>query len=228
MDTLPELPVVMAFQHFNDYITCPKRFNHRYITCDCPKEIKSGQQTGGIATHDAIKRRLKLREPLPDELQQHEATCAALLAGKEESQRYVEHPLGCTAEGKPCGFFDAVCRLRGRLDLCFVRPDVAVIIDWKTGKTWEDPLELQIQGLLLKIHHPEVKQINAFYWWLRTSKPGITYTLDPVKTWNNVTRYMQSIRFRIDSNDWPADENPLCPWCPVGKDQCEFKKDPPK
>jgi len=222
---LPELPIVMSFGHLNDYITCPKKFWHRYIANDCPKEVKSSQQLSGINVHDVIKRRLKLREPLPQELSQHEPTCAAILADTESVQ-HVELGLGCTADGKPCSFFDPACRLRSRIDLCALRSPLAVIIDWKTGKPWEDPLELSVQGLLLKIHYSELETIRAFYWWLRTGKPGPTYTIDLVKTWNNVARWMAGIKFRIDNNDWPPDENPLCPWCPVSKAQCEFKRDP--
>jgi hypothetical protein len=224
MDPLPDLPVIIAFQQLNDYITCPKRFYHRYIANDCPKEQKSFQQSGGIATHDAIKRRLKLREPLPPDLAACESTCARILA--EDAQRDVELGLGCTLTGGACDFFDPACRLRTRIDLSLTRGLHAVIIDWKTGKPWEDPLELSVQGLLLKIHHPELKNISAFYWWLRTNHNGPIYQIDPDKTWDNVRMKMGSIRYRIDNNDWPADDGPLCAWCPVGKEQCKFKRDP--
>src|SRR5258708_33329473 len=80
MDTLPELPIVASYTNLNHYITCPKQFNHRYIAKDCPPEVKTGKQNTGIETHDAIKRRFKLREPLPDDMQQHEQACAAILA----------------------------------------------------------------------------------------------------------------------------------------------------
>ena len=226
MDILPELPLTMSFLQLNCYKTCPKQFYHRFLAKDCPAEVKTGRQNTGIETHDAIKRRFKLREPLPPELQQHEHTCAAILADTE-SQQHVELGLGCTADGTACDFFDPACCLRARLDFAGLRPAVACIIDWKTGKAWEDPFELNVQALLLKIHYPALETIRGFYWWLRTNKPGHMYELDPARAWGVVARQMQSIRFRIDNNDWPPDDNPLCPWCPVSKTQCAFKKDPP-
>jgi PD-(D/E)XK nuclease superfamily len=225
MDTLPDLPFPVSFTQLNDYITCPKKFFHRYLAKDCPQEVKSRQQNTGIELHDAIKRRFKLHEPLPREFEHHERTCASILTDGESTQ-HVELGLGCTADGRPCGFFDPGCRLRSRLDFVAIRPLAAVIIDWKTGKPWEDPFELNVQGLLLKIHYPELETIRGFYWWLRSGKPGPTYTIDIAKAWEKISHLMAGIEFRLYKNNWPPDEGPLCPWCPVTKEMCAFKKDP--
>lgn len=229
-EALPELPFPVAYQQFNDYVTCPKRFLHRYVAKDSPREVKSFQQRGGINVHDHLKRRIKLREPLPAESEQYEPLCASIEADKE-SIIDVELALGCTRHGHPTGFFDKDVAVRARIDLLLIRPPLAVIIDWKTGKPWDDPLELKIQALLLRINRPGIEQVKAFYVWLRTQKNGIVYDgkdMDPAAIFDQLRRYMTSMKFRIEQNDWPADENPLCAWCPVSKAQCQYKKDPPK
>lgn len=229
-EALPQLPFPVAYQHFSDYLTCPKRFNHRYVAKDSPKEVKSRQQSGGINVHDAFKKRLKLREPLPPEFADYEPMCRDLDADTT-SHKEVELALGCTRNGQPTSFFDDNVALRGRIDLVLVRSPLAVIIDWKTGKPWDDPLELKIQALLLRIHKPELDKVQAFYQWLRTGKSGTVYRgkeMDPAAIWESVHRMMTSMAFRISTQDWPADENPLCAWCPVSKAQCQFRKDPPQ
>jgi PD-(D/E)XK nuclease superfamily len=224
LEPLADIPVVLSFLQINDYLTCPKKFNHRWIAKDCPKEQKSFQQSHGINEHEVIKKRLKLREPLPPGYEHLDTVCKQI--EESDGDKDVELGLGCDGHGNPCGFFDDRCRLRVRIDLCVIRPPLAVIVDWKTGKPWEDPLELRLQALLLKIHRPDITAVNGFYFWLKQNRPGVTYQLTDL--WPQVVGWTKSIRFRIDNNDWPPDDNPLCPWCPVTKDMCKFKRDPPR
>jgi hypothetical protein len=227
--TLPKLPVVLAFNPLNDYVRCPKQFYHKYLAKDAA-EKKSYAQTSGIDAHDALKRRIKLREPLPQEYEAYEDAVIPLTKGDKKVD--VELALGCDSNGRPCSFFDDACRLRTRIDVASRHPDVpgVVLVDWKTGKPWEDPLELKIQALLWKIHYPETEGTVAFYYWLRQNRVGKMYNLTGLepKTWNMVCNWAHSIEYRINSNDWPPDENPLCPWCPCSKAQCSFKRDLPR
>lgn len=227
MEPLTDIPVVLAHLQVNDYNTCPKRFYHRWIAKDCPQEQKSFAQSGGIKEHDVLRKRLKLNEPLPDEYAHLENICNYVTTLGDRKD--VELALGCTIDGRPCGFFDDSCRLRGRLDLCLTRTtvgSVAVIVDWKTGKPWEDPLELRIQAFLLKTHFPDLHFISAFYFWLREGRPGQLYDCsDHETTWAVLVGLTKSIKYRIDTNHWPPDEGPLCGYCPVTKEMCSFKKD---
>lgn len=230
-EALPQLPFPIAFLQLSTYLNCPLQFYRRFVAKDVPREVKSSQQTSGINVHDALKRRIKLREPLPAEFELHEPLCQAIEADKE-SICDVELSLGCTRHGHPVGFFDADVALRCKLDLVLIRPDtgLACIIDWKTGKPWDDPLELKLQALLLRINRPEITQVKAFYVWLRTHKNGVVYegeALNPALIFEQVRRHMMGMAFRITNNDWPPDENPLCPWCPVTKQQCKYKKEKP-
>lgn len=234
MIILPELtdkdgkPIVMSFLQLNDYLTCPKRFGHRHYFHDA-FEKKSRQQMSGIGLHDLIKRRFKLQEPLPNEHGQLEPVCEGIINRGDILD--VELALGSTVDGRPCSFFDDSCRLRSRIDLSLMpgagaSPNVAAILDWKEGRPWEDPLELKIQSLLLKIHKPQLEVVTGFYFWIREHRPGTLYDLsDFAGTWNNLSRWMTGIKFRIEHNDWPPDEGPLCGWCPVTKQQCAFKRD---
>jgi len=234
MPTLPDLvdkdgkPIVLSFLQLNDYITCPKRFGHRHYFHDA-YERKSKQQTSGIGLHDMVKRRLKLSEPLPEEYAHLEPVCQHVVNRGDHYD--VELALGSTVDGRPCGFFDDSCRLRTRVDLLLTpasgtAPTVACLIDWKEGRPWEDPLELKLQALLLKIHKPQLESVTGFYFWIKELRPGNLYRLDDFeKTWANLYRWMTGIKFRIEGNDWPPDEGPLCGWCPVTKQQCAFKRD---
>lgn len=234
MNPLPEInsqdgkPIILSYFQLNDYITCPKRFGHRHYFKNCPQENKSRQQTTGIDAHDAIKRRIKLNEPLPSEYESYESVCKEVFEDKGRI-KHVELALGCTADARACSFFDDRCCLRARLDLALVASPRALVIDWKTGKPWEDPFELRLQALLLKIHMPDLEVLTANYYWLKENRLGIPYNVSDVeKTWETVHRYAFGIQRRIVANDWPPDEGPLCGYCPVSYDQCAHKREPKK
>lgn len=224
---LPDLPWPLSFLQLNDYINCQRKCFHKHVAKDAV-EHKSGQQRSGIEVHDAFKRRIKFNEPLPPELAQHEGAILPILA--RPGEKHVELGLGATADGRPCGFFDSDCRLRGRIDVCVLDAPAPAktcfICDWKTGKPWEDPLELKIQALLLRIHYPDLQTIIATYYWLRENRVGKLHNVSRFEdTWNAICRWTSGMKNCMDTGIWQPDENPLCSWCPCSKQQCEFKKD---
>jgi PD-(D/E)XK nuclease superfamily len=229
---IPDLPVVLSYTNLNAYGNCPKRFWHQYLKKDIPDEVKTRQQFGGTKVHEALKKRLKIREPLPQEFGHHEGVCYHL--ENHNSIKHMELKLGVRRNGTPCDFFAADVALRGVLDLaCSAAPN-CLLVDWKSGKPWEDPFELRVQALLLAAHYPELTRFTGFYYWLRTGGVGKTHDLDPAMTWQMVCNTAKAIQGRLGKHDFPADENALCPWCPVPKGVggpldpvCQFRKDPP-
>lgn len=231
--TLPELPIILAHTNISHYLTCPKRMWHQHLRKDIPKETKTWAQTGGTAVHESLKKRLKIREPLPREYGHHEGICITL--EKHDSIKRMELELGVDALGRPCDFWADHCRLRGKLDLACTNAPNALIVDWKSGRPWEDALELRIQAILLRAKYPELTRISGFYYWLKTGGVGRLHDLDPDAAWLTVYDIANAIAGRLKRMDWPADENALCPWCPVPKGTgqplepvCPFRREPPQ
>lgn len=224
-----KLPI-LSFTSLNDYRTCPKRFFHKHIARDTPKEIKTGAQLGGTAVHEALRKRINLRELLPEEFQKHEKLCTELETAP--GLKHAEMKLAIKADGKPCDFFDPEAWLRGQLDLTITdRKDqatAAILLDWKTGKCWEDPYELAIQALLLRARYPDIQSIVGHYVWLRDNRLGAMHDVnDTAKTFREVKGTAENIALRMNiTHSWPPDEGPLCGWCPVSKNQCQFRRDP--
>lgn len=234
MDPLPSLPIVLSYTNISRYLNCPKQFWHRDVKKDLPDEIKTGEQFKGTQVHDALKKRLKIREPLPREFQQHEGICARL--EKHHSIKRMELKLGVDCTGEPCDFFASNVALRGVLDLACTEAPNALLVDWKNGRRWEDALELRIQAILLAAAYPELTRIFGFYYWLRDGAVGQLHGLDPRPAWGLVHDIASAIaaRLRRAPIDFPPDEGPLCPWCPVPRGDgapldpvCRYRKDKP-
>ncbi len=230
MDTqLPKLPV-LSYSALNAYQVCPRRFHHMYVLKDLHAEEKSKEQLEGTAVHEALKRRVRLDEPLPEAYAHYEHLAAEIFNAPHV--KYTELKLGMDADGRPCDFFDKKVWLRGALDLVLSEPGssvstrAALLLDWKAGKVREDPFELEIQALLLKAKWPELERITGHFVWLREGRLGARHDCsDTVKTFGVVLRTEQQMRRRLAANDWPPDEGPLCGYCPVTKGMCEFKRE---
>jgi hypothetical protein len=80
------------------------------------------------------------------------------------------------------------------IDAHIIKDDTAAVFDWKTGEEREDPFELEIFGLLLKVHHPELKTVKGHYVWLRNLKLGEEHDLsDFAGTWGKAVKFHDEI-----------------------------------
>jgi len=219
-------PLVHSYSSLNDYVVCPRRYYHKWIARDLPAEEKSAAQLEGTRVHEAFKKRLRLGDPLPDDLQKHEHLAGGLI--KVAPVLHSEFKMGLTADGRACEFFDSSgpVWLRGTADvIILMNHNSAWLGDWKNGKVREDPQELLIQALLLQAKWPDVRDIKGSYIWLTTGMVGPPHDLsDTLATFKWVQDKDKRIKERIAANDWPPDEGPLCGWCPVTKELCKFKR----
>jgi RecB family exonuclease len=86
--------------------------------------------------------------------------------------------------------------------------DVAWVLDWKTGKPWEDPDQLNVYATAVKAHYPHVRHWRGMYVWLRERRVGEVHTLSPGRTFAKLVERVKA----VDTSDTPR-KNKLCPWC---------------
>lgn len=218
----------LSHTNLNDYEICPRRFHHKHILKDCPREEKSKAQLDGTAVHEAFKKRLKLQEKLSKTMEGYESIAHNIeeLKALRGCTLLVEQKLGVKEDGTACDFFDSAVWLRGVLDVALTDYASAWIGDWKTGKVREDPTELKIFSLLLKAHYPSLKSVTGNYIWLKEMRLGPCHPLsDTEHLWTRIKETAENMKNRlIGSLPWPADEGPLCAYCPVSREQCEYKR----
>ena len=211
--------LVPSYSFLNEEANCPRKAYHRYVARDLPREEKSEAQKDGIAVHQAFERRINEGTPLPSFFQKWDAIGGMFDRYKKQFNGHgfirAEMKLATTADHKPADFWNKQGWLRGVLDVAVMFPDykTAQLFDWKTGKVREDPWELEIQGLLLKVFHPRLETITGRYVWLKDEKLGAEHDLsDTDRTAASVRAQLSEIQRR---GDWPARPNPLCAFCPV-------------
>jgi hypothetical protein len=195
--------VILSYTLLNTWAICPHQAARRYIIKDIPFESTLAMEEGRRA-HEEIAKFIE-GGPTPEPY----TNLVRPLVGKCKPERKL------AIEGnelKPVSFYDRDAWLRGVIDAHVIHKDVAVIFDWKTGKEREDPFELEVFGLLLRAHHPELRKIYGYYVWLRTNKIGEMHDVsDYARTWAKVVNFSAE----IEKGDYKKTPGPLCAWCPV-------------
>lgn len=211
-----------SYSHLNCFINCAHQYFRRYIAKDVPY-VKSPKQDWGNKVHTAFERRIGAGVPLPVDMAKWEVW-AKPFAGKPVR---CELQLGIRENGTITGFFDQDVWGRVKIDTLVEPGDqTARIFDWKTGRIWEDPFELRIQGLFAQALNPALRAMAGWYVWLGQGANGqlggkhdIT---DVERTWAEVTSIVNTMNNNLAVNHWPKKPGVLCAHCDV-KD-CEHNR----
>jgi hypothetical protein len=167
----------ISFTAFHEFEQCPKKFFHRNIAKDYPKQAKSEALDWGNAVHKAIELRLKPgKRPLPENMQQFEEFC-----GVVESYPVViaERNYGVSWEGEAREPYTNGCAVTAKGDIVLMNADrtLAMTIDINTGKPREDPFQLYIQALVVMANYPSIKHLEGAYYWSKEARLGPLYQL---------------------------------------------------
>lgn len=223
LDRRNEKPLVFSYTIVNTYENvCPHQFYRRYIVKDIPF-VGSPDVDHGNAGHTAMELRLG-GKPLPQALEAMEPLAASLTARKA----LPEQQLGLTVEGRVTGFWDKNAWYRGKIDATIVHGEVAYIADYKFGKTIrEDPLELELNAVMVHAKHPHLKKIVGQYLWgpdlygaRLTPVTGPMHDLtDTTRAWNTIKRVAAAIENDRKAGEFEKRRSGLCGWCSVS--DCE-------
>ncbi|HEX8838186.1 MAG TPA: PD-(D/E)XK nuclease family protein [Candidatus Acidoferrum sp.] len=190
---------------------CPHQWAEHYLRKRVPY-YESPEAKYGNRVHTALEVRLRDGTKLPADIEQHEKFVQPLVRYKPD----VELKLGCNAAGQPVGFFDKGVYLRGKLDVVVHQDDQSCLFDWKTGKTYEDPFELRVHALLLRINRPQIKRIVGHYVWLKSGQLGRQHDLSGTAiTWADIKMLHEKAQRMETEQNFPKVANVLCGWCRV-------------
>lgn len=198
---------------------CAHQGQRRYWVKDVPYAETDAMKYGN-QVHFAAEHRLKSNTAVPEAFHFLEPWCRSIARHKP----IVEMKLGVTEQHQPCGFFAKDVWGRGKPDITIMNEETAAILDWKTGRVWEDPFQLEVEAFLLKTNFPKLKRITGNFIWLKENKLGEPHDLsDTIATWKTIRNLVNRIDF-LEQNEkiWPKTQGVLCGWCNVI--DCEHRK----
>ncbi len=212
-------PAPASYTNLRDFEQCPRKYEAKYILKNVPKE-KSEVMDWGNKVHKAFEDNINTAKPFPAGMEKY----AQFTAFPQGFKVVGEKSVAMKANGEATDFWDKEVWLRGKIDITIMSETAdyaAALWDVKTGKRREDPLELEIQGLLLQARYPKLTRITGHYIWLQDMELGKQHDLsDTAGTFRWVKDTYDAIGHQLAMGFMPPRQGPLCGWCPVKS--CEF------
>lgn len=223
---------------------CPHKYHAQYIT----KELK-WEQSPAAARGDRLH---KIMEdgcsrgvfPIADSLESLELWgtvynfCEAVNKLKQTGwQVQTELETATDGLGNPTGWWDNNSWLRSKIDVCATHPDkdYAVIIDWKTGKIYdEDRIQLDVNAMTLKpiTGLSNYKVMFAYLDQNIIKNYDVVVDLDKPREFDllrdagtkliDTMVIINTLKDYTARDFWPEKKNKFCNWC--GVNNCKMKR----
>jgi hypothetical protein len=203
------MALAFSYSAIKDFQNCPRKYHETRIL----KKFKQGDSSAtlyGTAVHKAFELYLQDGTPLPETFSQYQHFVEPLSKIKGEVK--CELKLGITADFKPCEFFAKDVWFRGL-------PDIARVVDFKTGKSsrYADTSQLELLSAMIMIHYPEIKVIKGMLLFVVADaaiKAEFTRAQLPtiLSKWAGEASLIEAA---VDNGVWNPKSSGLCKFCPV-------------
>lgn len=215
-------PLPWSYTALDDFVNCPRAYHAKRVA-KTVKEEKTEAIIWGEVVHKHFENRQKDGTKLPPELHEHEEFMERL--ERMPGVHHTERKIALDRKTQPCGFFDADVWFRGVIDYSKMHENIALLIDYKTGKPHSKFQQLKLFALHTFAENPAIDLVEVRFYWTKTcTTTGEIYRRNQIADlWAtfvpNLKQYAQA--FKTDT--WQPRPSGLCNgWCPV-KD-CEFWK----
>ena len=220
------MSLVHSYSAIKQFENCPRQYQHVRIL----KTVKSQPTEAtlyGERVHKAFEEFIRNKTPLPENLAHYRKFLEPLAA--IEGEIYCEEKLGIRADFSPCGFFDEDVWWRGIPDFMAINraKRLARVADYKTGKSsrYADKGQLELMAAMIMSHYPEIDTVKGALLFVVVGDIIRTeftreHLPDIYSRWGGRA---SAIEKSIELNVWNPRSGPLCKFCPVTTDTCEYR-----
>jgi hypothetical protein len=200
-----------SYSQLKSFELCPKNWA-AYTYYKNVRDKDNDFTTYGKDVHKALELRVKKDKPLPLDLKHHEAAVQRFVSSVPNGRAMTEVRIGIDKAFNQVDFFASTVWCRAVIDLIVYNDDVALIVDWKTGKVRPDFDQLDLMAAMAFCLIPTLKGVvGKFYWTKEKDVTSKKYPAAEIKNiWQGflprVARFQQSIR----QEEFPARPNFKC------------------
>ena len=214
-----------SYSAIKQFENCARQY-HAVRILRIPQPEESEAQRYGTAAHKAMENFLMDGTPLPPEFARFAPYVEAV--NRARGEMHCEIKLGIRADFSPCEFFAKDVWFRGVPDVLVVSGEKARVADWKFGKSsrFADPDQLELMAALVMANQPAVQEVRGTLLFLVANDAlQRVYTRPQLP---DIFSKWAGRAARIDaaqaSGVWNPRKGPLCGYCPVSRDMCEYKE----
>jgi hypothetical protein len=124
----------------------------------------------------------------------------------------VERKYALTRDLSPCGYFGKEVWYRGVADVLKLHEDVALAVDWKSGKIVADSVQLALMASCIFAHHPEVQVIRTEFIWLghECTTQQIFTRREMPSLWSDLSPRVARLENSFNSGIYSPTPNRMC------------------
>jgi CRISPR/Cas system-associated exonuclease Cas4 (RecB family) len=213
-----------SYSKLKNFEVCPKKHYEVDLAKTYAEEEKpDGPLAWGNRVHDALAKALKGEAELPAEMQHYAAWVDRVKSGA--GKLYVEQKYAINRQFQKTAYFADDVWYRGVGDVVRVDGDLALVLDWKTGKILEDSVQLMLMAQCLFSHYPELKYVRSEFVWLKDdcSTPELFTRKEVGDQWIGLLDRVNALEHAAKTMTYPPKPGRLCrSYCPV--ESCPFHK----
>jgi hypothetical protein len=212
-----------SYSKLKSYEICPRRYHETDVKKAWPQE-RSQLLDYGDAVHLAMATSLKDGGPLPVMHRLHQHWIDKINNTPGELLVEDEAKMACTRDLQPTTYFNNRVWLRTVADAVKLNDDVALIVDFKAGKSLNvDPVQGVLNSLMLFIHFPKLKAVRFDFLWLTEDEQTtqVLYRNEVADQWAQIMPRVRLLEQAAADENFPPKPNRFCAkWCPVRS--CEY------
>jgi PD-(D/E)XK nuclease superfamily len=224
MDEITTKDTPWSYSRLTAYESCPRRFHETTLLKGKWPEERSAQLDWGDAVHKALASALRDGTPLPTVFQIFQPLVDRVNDTPGELLVEDDCRWAITKDFQPTPWFSNKVWLRVIADAVKLNEDVALVVDWKTGKsTNADPVQLILTSLVMLVLFPKLQAVRSDFVWLNEDEhtTQVVYRNEAADHWATLLPRVKSLQQAIVDNHFPPKPGRYCAkWCPVKS--CEF------
>jgi hypothetical protein len=214
--------IAWSWSRLDCFEKCPKQFYHKNVAKDVKEDFQAPHFIRGNRIHAHLENAMK--SGVVNSEIKHMAHTIHSLRGVEWTEVYIEDQFSFDESMNKSSWYDTKKTwFRIKLDYLAIKDDVAVTIDWKTGKNRGHSDQLDLYDAFVLYNWPEVQEVRSAYQFVdepkekRVEKRSKPHTRkDAEHLWHGFLERAELIEIADENNDWPAKpSNFNCKWCPV-------------
>ena len=209
-----------SYSGLKAFETCARQYNEVQRLKNF-KGTKGPELVWGDRVHKALAAALADNVALPDEMMLYREWLEKVRVGP--GQLYVEQKYALTKDFRPTTYFASDVWFRGIGDAVRVYGSVALVVDWKTGKVLDDPVQLLLMALCVFNHFPKVQRVKCAFVWLKydTQSQMVFSRQEMADNLIGVLDRVSAMHYAYVTDDYPPHPSGLCrKHCPVAS--CQY------
>jgi hypothetical protein len=216
-----------SYSKLKNFEECPKKHYEVDIAkshVETQSDDPDSALNWGNRVHDAFKHTL-INPPhkMPPEMAAYQGWVDRVRAGP--GQLLVEQKYAINRDFQKTAYFAPDAWYRGIGDVVRLDSDLALVLDWKTGKIVEDSVQLMLMAQCLFSHYPQLKYVRSEFVWLKfdAQTPELFTRQEVANQWVHLMERVNALENASKTLTYPPKPGRLCKsYCPVAS--CPFWK----